>query len=250
MGAGAVSERWKPNVTVAAVVERGGRYLLVEERAADGTLKLNNPAGHLDPGETLLQAVVREVLEETACVFTPTHLQGIHLAPSASGDVTYLRFAFAGSVGEPVPGRALDDGILRTLWLTPEEIAAERARHRSTLLMRCIEDHCAGKRYPLDLLQADESFYAGLTVAQESNAMTEPHIAQKAPFPVAVEAGKDYWWCACGQSKNQPFCDGSHKAAAEFTPVHYTATESTTVYFCGCKHSANKPLCDGTHKRL
>jgi CDGSH iron-sulfur domain-containing protein 3 len=78
--------------------------------------------------------------------------------------------------------------------------------------------------------------------------MTTPTIAQKAPYPVAVEAGKDYWWCACGQSKNQPFCDGSHKAAGEFTPVKYTAAASTTVYFCGCKHSAGQPLCDGTHK--
>ena len=155
-----MSERWRPNVTVAAVVERNGRYLLVEERAPDGRLVLNNPAGHLDRGETLLQAVVREVLEETACAFTPTHLQGIHLAPSATDDVTYLRFAFAGHVGEPLPGRALDDGILRTLWLTLEEIAAERARHRSALLMRCIEDHRAGRRYPLALLQADASDFA------------------------------------------------------------------------------------------
>ena len=151
-----IQNRWRPNVTVAAVVERNGRYLLVEEASARGPL-LNNPAGHLDRGETLLQAVVREVLEETACVFTPTHLQGIHLAPSATDDVTYLRFAFAGHVSEPILGRALDDGILRTLWLTPEEVAAERARHRSALLMRCIEDHRAGKRYPLALLQADAS---------------------------------------------------------------------------------------------
>lgn len=159
---GTVNERWRPNVTVAAVVERGGRYLLVEEASPRGPL-LNNPAGHLDPGETLLQAVVREVLEETARVFTPTHLQGIHLAPSASDDgVTYLRFAFTGSVGEPILGRALDDGILRTLWLTPEEIAAERPRHRSALLMRCIDDHRAGKRYPLALLQADASDFPAL----------------------------------------------------------------------------------------
>lgn len=158
-----MSERWRPNVTVAVVVERNGRYLLVEERAADGSLKLNNPAGHLDQGETLLQAVVREVLEETACVFTPTHLQGIHLAPSAmEAGVTYLRFAFAGSVGEPLPGRALDDGILRTLWLTADEIAAERARHRSALLLRCIDDHRAGKRYPLQLLQSDAADFPAL----------------------------------------------------------------------------------------
>ena len=80
--------------------------------------------------------------------------------------------------------------------------------------------------------------------------MTQPTIAQTAPFAVAVEAGKDYWGCACGQSKNQPFCDGSHKAAGVFTPVKYKASESKTVYFCGCKHSGSKPLCDGTHKTL
>jgi len=145
-------KRWKPNVTVAAIVEHGGRYLLVEEASPLGPV-LNNPAGHLDRGETLLQAAVREVLEETARAFTPTHLVGVYLAPSASGDVTYLRFAFAGKVGEPEPGRALDAGILRTLWLTPEEIEAERSRHRSPLLMRCIADHRAGRRYPLELLR-------------------------------------------------------------------------------------------------
>ena len=80
--------------------------------------------------------------------------------------------------------------------------------------------------------------------------MSQPHIAQKAPYPVAVEAGKSYWWCACGLSKSQPFCDGSHKAAGEFSPMKYEATESKTVYFCGCKQSAGKPLCDGTHKSL
>jgi 8-oxo-dGTP pyrophosphatase MutT (NUDIX family) len=145
-------ERWRPNVTVAAVIEREGRYLLVEEASPRGPV-LNNPAGHLDPGESLLQAVVREVLEETARAFTPTHLVGAYLAPSGSGEVTYLRFAFAGEVGEPEPGRALDAGILRTLWLTPEEIEAERARHRSPLLTRCISDHRAGRRHPLDLLR-------------------------------------------------------------------------------------------------
>ena len=79
--------------------------------------------------------------------------------------------------------------------------------------------------------------------------MTQPTIAQKSPYAVAVEAGKDYWWCSCGNSKNQPFCDGSHKGGS-FVPQQYTAAESTTVYFCGCKASANKPLCDGAHKSL
>jgi len=75
------------------------------------------------------------------------------------------------------------------------------------------------------------------------------HIAQKAPYGVAVEAGKSYYWCACGLSKSQPFCDGSHKGS-EFTPVKYEAPEAKTVYFCGCKQTANAPLCDGAHKKL
>ena len=79
--------------------------------------------------------------------------------------------------------------------------------------------------------------------------MSKPEIAQTAPYVVEVEAGKDYWWCACGRSKNQPFCDGSHKVT-EFSPVQYTATESTKVWFCGCKHTGKPPLCDGTHKTL
>ncbi len=79
--------------------------------------------------------------------------------------------------------------------------------------------------------------------------MDEPTIAQKSPYLIQVEAGKDYWWCACGRSKNQPFCDGSHKGS-RFTPVKYAATETKTVAFCGCKHTATPPLCDGTHKRL
>ena len=79
--------------------------------------------------------------------------------------------------------------------------------------------------------------------------MPTPVRASDTPFAIAVEAGKDYYWCSCGQSKNQPFCDGTHKVAAEFTPVKYTAAASTTVYFCGCKASANAPLCDGTHKK-
>jgi phosphatase NudJ len=151
--------RWKPSVTVAAVVEREGRFLLVEEHTADG-LRLNNPAGHLEANESLLQAVVREVLEETARVFTPSHLVGVYLArlPRSDGeDISYLRFAFAGSVGEPEPGRALDAPIVRTLWLTPTEIEASRARHRSPLLWRCVQDHLAGRRYPLELLTTQGS---------------------------------------------------------------------------------------------
>lgn len=155
--------RWKPSVTVAAVIAEHGKYLLVEEMTAEG-LRLNNPAGHLDPGESLLDAVVREVLEETARAFTPTALVGSYLARfrhSRSGeDITYLRFAICGTVGEAIAGRALDEPIRRTLWMTADELRAEPQRHRSPLLMRCIDDHLAGQRGPLSLLQADPSLYA------------------------------------------------------------------------------------------
>jgi 8-oxo-dGTP pyrophosphatase MutT (NUDIX family) len=155
-------ERWKPSVTVAAIVERDGRYLLVEEQTSDG-LRLNNPAGHLDPRESLAQAVVREVLEETAHVFTPDALLGVYLVAVARNgheEVTYVRVAFRGMVGEPLPGRSLDHGIERTLWLTPEEVRASVARHRSPLVLECIEDHLAGRRFPLDLLVTHASVYA------------------------------------------------------------------------------------------
>jgi len=79
--------------------------------------------------------------------------------------------------------------------------------------------------------------------------MAEPLITQKAPFPVQVEAGRSYWWCACGRSQTQPFCDGSHKGTT-FTPREFRVDASELIYFCGCKHSAKMPLCDGTHKRL
>ena len=158
------TERWKPSVTVAAIVERAGRYLLVEEHTPEG-LRLNQPAGHLDPGESPEQAVVRECLEETACSFVPQALLGVYLArferPAGAGqaaeDITYLRFAYSGTAGEPEPGRALDTPIVRTLWLTPDELRAQAHRLRSPLVLRCIADHQAGVRHALDAVQADPS---------------------------------------------------------------------------------------------
>jgi 8-oxo-dGTP pyrophosphatase MutT (NUDIX family) len=158
-----MNTRWSPSVTVAAIIEHAGRYLLVEEHTPEG-LKLNNPAGHLDPGESPEQGVVREALEETARVFTPEAIVGVYLSrfqrPATGEDVTYLRFAYCGRVGEPLPGRTLDTGIVRTLWLTLDELRASRERHRSPLVMRCIEDHRAGVRHPLGLVTADASLLA------------------------------------------------------------------------------------------
>ncbi|MEA3394972.1 MAG: NUDIX hydrolase [Pseudomonadota bacterium] len=155
--------RWKPSVTVAAIIERDGRFLLVEEETPEG-LMLNNPAGHLDPGESPVEGCAREALEETTHRFTPTHVLGIYLSRlqrqrpgEEMEDITYLRFAFAGTLGDVVPGAQLDTGIVRTLWLTPDEIRASAARHRSPLVQRCMEDHLRGQRYPLDLVYTDTS---------------------------------------------------------------------------------------------
>ena len=142
---------WKPNVTVAAVVERHGRFLLVEEETGRGRL-FNQPAGHLDAGESLISAVGREALEETAHAFEPTALLGIYQYRSDADGVTYLRFAFTGRITAHDPERALDHGIIRAVWLTPDEIRLEAARHRSPLVMRCVEDYLSGRRYPLELL--------------------------------------------------------------------------------------------------
>jgi phosphatase NudJ len=164
--------RFRPSVTVAAVIARDDpttgdeRYLLVEEHTADG-LRLNNPAGHLEQGESPLQGVEREVLEETACRFEAVAWLGVYLArfqraaaPNRPAeDVTYVRLAFTGRVGAPEPGRALDAGIVRTVWLTHAEIVARRDEHRSPLVLQCIEDHRAGRRLPLDALVADPTVW-------------------------------------------------------------------------------------------
>ena len=159
-----MTERWKPSATVAAIIEQDGQFLLVEEHTPEG-LRLNNPAGHLDEGESLVQGCQREALEETMHLFTPTQLVGIYMARTqrtASGtedaqDTTYLRFAFAGTLGALQPGRSLDTGIVRTLWLTPDEIRASAPRHRSPLVLQCVEDHLRGQRFPLDLIHTDVS---------------------------------------------------------------------------------------------
>ncbi|MEO7392339.1 MAG: NUDIX hydrolase [Ramlibacter sp.] len=154
---------WKPSVTVAAVIEKDGRFLLVEEKTNDG-LKLNNPAGHLDPGETPADGCAREALEESAYIFQPTALLGVYLARSTKNstgeDQTYLRIAFSGELGAHDPLRALDDGIVRTLWMTGEEVRASAARHRSPLVLKCIEDFLGGVRYPLSVLYSDPSVLA------------------------------------------------------------------------------------------
>ena len=157
-----MNTRWKPSATVAAIIEQDGKFLLVEEHTYEG-LRLNNPAGHLDEGESLTQACAREALEETMHLFVPTHLLGVYLSRfarplqpnEAAQDVTYLRFAFCGKLGQALAGRALDEGIVRTLWMSLDELHASSARHRSPLVLRCAQDYLAGQRFPLSLIHTD-----------------------------------------------------------------------------------------------
>jgi 8-oxo-dGTP pyrophosphatase MutT (NUDIX family) len=169
------TQRWKPSVTVAGIIEDNGRFLLLEEHTADG-LRLNSPAGHLDPFESPVEGCIREVLEETARHFSPTALLGIYLSrflrPAQPGtadtpsramqDITYLRFAFCGKVGDEIKGLTYDEGIVRTLWMTPQEIRASQDRHRSPLVLQCVEDYLAGKRFPLEVVYTDSMIKHGL----------------------------------------------------------------------------------------
>jgi len=154
-----MTDVWKPSVTVAAVVERDGRFLLVEEETSDG-IRINQPAGHLDPNESLLHAVTRETLEETAHDFVPTAMVGMYMSRYVSSrtglEVTYLRFAFTGEIGA-VHDRPLDYGILRALWMTYDELLACSETHRSPLVLQCVDDYLAGKRAPLSLIYTHPS---------------------------------------------------------------------------------------------
>lgn len=142
---------WKPDVTVAAVAERDGKFLFVEERAS-GRVVINQPAGHLEDGETFLEAIVRETLEETAWLIRPQAVVGVYVWRPPHLTRTFLRVAFSGDLETHDPARPLDRGILRTRWLTRGELAAQGARLRSPLVLRCVDDYLAGARYPLDLI--------------------------------------------------------------------------------------------------
>ena len=142
---------WKPNTTVAAVIEQHGKFLLVEEETADG-IRLNQPAGHLEDGESLLEAVAREALEETTYHFQPQHLLGIYQWRRPDKEVTYLRFAFTGLATGPDKNRALDDGIIRAVWMSADEIRSCRTMHRSPQVLTCIEHYLAGQRFPLSAI--------------------------------------------------------------------------------------------------
>lgn len=140
---------WRPDVTVACIIQQQGKFLLVEETVR-GELVLNQPAGHLEPDESLPNAAVREALEETAWSVELTHLVGMY--QWANGDGHFLRFTFAARAHKHDPGRALDAGIVRTLWMARDEIAASQSRLRSPMVLRGVDDFLTGKRWPLEAL--------------------------------------------------------------------------------------------------
>ncbi|MGD9842647.1 MAG: NUDIX hydrolase [Steroidobacteraceae bacterium] len=142
---------WKPDVTVAAVVERDGRFLLVEEHMGQ-RLVINQPAGHLEANESLREAVIREALEETAWSFVPESVSGIYLWPHPERPISFLRVAFVGQVVQHHPERRLDHGIRRALWLSRNEVEQRSTQLRSPLVLQCIDDYLSGARYPLSLL--------------------------------------------------------------------------------------------------
>lgn len=143
--------QWTPYVTVAAIIEREGRFLMVEEEI-DGRVVINQPAGHLERGESLAEAARREVLEETAWHFRPQAVVGVYLYAPSGSERSYLRVCFLGVCDAHEPARALDKEILRAPWLSRDELLAQRERLRTPLVLRCIDDYRAGRSFPLDLL--------------------------------------------------------------------------------------------------
>ena len=142
----------RPAVTVAAVVERDGAFLLVQERTSRG-LRLNQPAGHLESGESLPDGTARETLEEAAWHVEPFALVGIYRWQAPDNGATFVRFAYAAKPIEHEPARKLDREIVHALWLTYDEIVARRDEHRSPLVLRCIDDYRAGRRWPLGAVE-------------------------------------------------------------------------------------------------
>ncbi len=142
---------WKPHLTVASIIEKDGRFLFVEEEI-DNNLVINQPAGHLDDGETLINAVIRETKEETAYTFHPEHIVGIYKWSHPVKGKTIIRVTCCGTVSDHNPKQELDTGIVRALWLTPKEIADSNLNIRSPMVIQCMNDYLSGIRYPLDLI--------------------------------------------------------------------------------------------------
>jgi len=147
-----IDDVWKPHVTVAAVIERDGQFLMVEEQTENG-IAFNQPAGHLEKDEDLISAMIRETLEETAWEVEPESLIGIYRWPHPRHDITYIRFAFSARPVRHHTERALDAGIIAAHWLDIDTLQATRAQHRGPQVIQCINDYLGGQRLPLDCLK-------------------------------------------------------------------------------------------------
>ena len=143
--------QWMPHATVAAIVEDNGKFLLVEEITERGN-RFNQPAGHLEDNETLIEAVIRETLEETAYSFKPESLLGVYHWKHEHNDTTYLRFAYIGSVSNHQPNMTLDEGIIRSVWMTADEMRSKAMLMRSPQVLSCVEDYLSGQRFPLSVV--------------------------------------------------------------------------------------------------
>jgi 8-oxo-dGTP pyrophosphatase MutT (NUDIX family) len=141
---------YRPDLTVAAVIEREGRFLLVEERVGN-RMVFNQPAGHVERGEQFVEAAIRETLEETAWTFQPQALVGIYLWESVEKQRSFLRITFCGQVDRHDAQRRLDRGIERAVWMSRDQIVARTSRLRSPMVLKCIDDYLEGARYPLDV---------------------------------------------------------------------------------------------------
>ena len=149
-----MEKKSRPRVTVAAVVQKEGKFLFVEERDSQGRLVINQPAGHVEAGESLVEAFQREAFEETAWIIEPEFFLGAYVWGPKDKDISYLRIAIVGKAIAHVPNSALDEGIENVLWLDYEELKACAHQHRSELVLRCTDDFLAGERYPLTALKA------------------------------------------------------------------------------------------------
>lgn len=166
-----MSDIWRPAVTVAAIIERDGLFFMIEEDTSDGR-RINQPAGHLDPEESLVDAVIRETREETAHEFVPTHLVGTYLSRYMSKrrgiPVSYLRFAFAGKLGKSYR-TPLDAGIVRTMWMSYDELIATKDRHRSELILKCVDDYLRGASAPLSFVHTERNVTEPLILPSATN---------------------------------------------------------------------------------
>jgi len=142
---------WHPHATVAVIVEMEGKFLLVEERSS-GEIVFNQPAGHIEEGETFIEAACRETLEESAWHVSPKYLTGFYVYKSGNNNTTYHRACFYAEAVKHEPERELDEGIIRAVWMTRDEIVAHTDKLRSPMVLKCIDDYLAGKQYPLDLI--------------------------------------------------------------------------------------------------